>query len=156
MATQTVNLRTSRPAKPLSNHPVFTHKATVKYDDINDSTFTTDGDLVEVQLLDTPDRFLMTNAMMDVKTAFATDGTLTGQFGTDGDPNNFVADTDVKTAGPIAPVAGANILTVAGSSGTSSDVITLTFTTQAATGAPADITAGEVDVYFTLLDLAEL
>jgi len=133
----------------------FTHKATVKYSDINDSSWTTNGDTVSAEVLDTPVDWAILRTAINVTTAFATIGTLTVMFGTDGDPDNFIRETDATTAGPIVGAAGGVPETLAGSFAAASDQLQIRFTSESGTGggAPADITAGELDVYFTLVPL---
>jgi hypothetical protein len=92
--------------------------------------------------------------MVDIKTAFVTDGTLTIQVGTDGDPDNFLDAQSAKTAALLAAGVSGTIVTEAGSFGIASDVLVARFTTQAATGAPSDISAGEAVVWLAVRDLA--
>lgn len=132
----------------------FSHKFVLNADDVNDSTWTTDGDTVTVTLCDTPDEFVIDKAAAYIGTAFATDGTLTLQVGTDGDPDNFIDAQDAKTAGTIIGAAGAVPVTEAGSVGTASDTLVARFTTQAATGAPSDITAGQVTIMLGIRNMA--
>jgi len=154
MADQTTTV--SR-LKRLPENSAFTHGVKVKYSDINDSAWTTDGDTVSVEFTgsDLPTKYVVTRAVADVTTAFATDGTLTYELGTDGDPNNFLTSTDAKTAGVEIAAVGAAPVTLAGSFGSAGDDIMLRFTTQGATGAPADITAGEIVVLLEILDISE-
>lgn len=128
----------------------FTHKITIKYTDINNSSWTTDGDTVTATIAVTGADWAVTKAAANVVTAFATDGTLTYMFGTDGDPDNFLTATDAKTAGPEIAAIGAAPVTLAGAFAAATDNLVVRFTTQGATGAPADITAGELDVFFAL------
>jgi hypothetical protein len=95
-------------------------------------------------------------AAINIKTAFATTGTLTIQVGTDGDPDNFVDAQDAKTAATLLADTSATVKTEAGSFGIASDVLTATFTTQGSTGAPADITAGVADILLAVRDLADV
>ena len=133
----------------------FTHGVAINFDDINDASFTTQGDTVSVEFTggDLPTEYAVGACMSYVKTAFATTGTLTYQVGTDGDPNNYLADTTALTAGPLVSAIGCSPLTLAGSFGTAGDDLMVRFTSQAATGAPADITAGKLIVFWEILDL---
>ncbi len=128
----------------------FTHYSDIKFSDINDASFTTQGDTVSVQLGSTGDNYVVSKALLDVVEAFATTGTLTAQAGTVTDPDNFITASDVLVAGPKIAAAGAVPATLAGSSGASSEELQVRFTTQGGTGAPADITAGKVRVYLNL------
>lgn len=134
----------------------FTHKWTIDYTDINNSAWTGQGDTVTVTLGNTPTEFLIGKAAAYIETAFATTGTLTLQVGTDGDPDNFIDAQSCKTQTTLIGSQGGEPVTEAGSVGTAADVLTATFTTQASTGAPADITAGKVHILLQIIDLAKI
>lgn len=134
----------------------FTHKFTIPYTEINTSTWTTDGDTVTLTLGSTPAKWLVDKVAVDIKTAFVTDGTLTVQIGTDGDQDNFLDAQDAKTQALLLADTSATVKTEAGSFGIASDVLVARFTTQAATGAPSDISAGEAIVYLAIRDFAGL
>lgn len=134
----------------------FTHRWRIPHDVLNDATWTGQGDTVTVTLGSTPTKFLVDKALVNVRTAFATTGTLTIQVGTDGDPDNFVDAQDAKTAATLAGAAGAIPVTEAGSYAVASDVLVARFTTQGSTGAPADITAGSLDILLAVRDLADV
>jgi len=131
----------------------FTHRWRIPFDVLNNASWTTQGDTVTVTLGSTPTKFLVGKAAADIRTAFATTGTLTLQVGTDGDPDNFIDAQTAKTAAIIIGASGALPVTEAGTVGIASDVLTATFTTQGSTGAPSDITAGSVDIYLSVIDL---
>jgi hypothetical protein len=132
----------------------FTHKFTIPYTQINNAAWTTDGDTVTLTLGRTPTKWLVDKVAVDIKTAFTTDGTLTIQIGTDGDPDNFLDAQDALTAALLLADTSATIKTETASFGIASDVLVARFTTQAATGAPADIDAGEAVVWLAVRDLA--
>lgn len=132
----------------------FTHKFTIPFTAINNSAWTTDGDTVTVTLGATPAKWLVDKVAVDVRTAFVTDGTLTVQIGTDGDPDNFLDAQSAKTKALLLAGVSGTIVTEAGSFGIASDVLVARFTTQGATGAPADISAGELVVLLGMRDLA--
>lgn len=134
----------------------FTHKFVIDHTAINNSSWTTDGDTVTVVLGNTPAKFLVDKSAVYIATAFETDGTLTIQVGTDGDPDNFVDAQDAKTKAWLLADTSATVKTEAGSFGDASDVLVARFTTQAATGAPADITAGVAEIYLAVIDLGTL
>lgn len=152
MADQAVTL--SRPTQSLilneSAHKDFTHEAEIRFSDINDPAFTTQGDTVSVALGTTGENYVVSKAMIDVIEDFVTTGTLTAQFGTVTDPDNFVSDIGILTAGPKISAAGAVPVTFAGSFGVSEEQLQVRFTTQGGTGAPADITAGKLRVFLNL------
>lgn len=131
----------------------FNRRLVVPFSDINNALFTAQGDTVTVPVGDSGDNFIVAAVALNVTTPFATTGTLTADVGTDGDPDNFLVAADVKTAGPAIGAAGALPVTLAGSSGASSDVLQVRFNSQAATGAPADITAGSVEVLLQVINL---
>jgi hypothetical protein len=157
MADQTATLDTSLlevlPAETV-RQTGFTHKFTIPYTQINNAAWTTDGDTVTLTLGRTPTKWLVDKVAVDIKTAFTTDGTLTIQIGTDGDPDNFLDAQDALTAALLLADTSATIKTETASFGIASDVLVARFTTQAATGAPADIDAGEAVVWLAVRDLA--
>lgn len=134
----------------------FTHRWRVPFDILNNAAWTGQGDTVTVTLGSTGTKWLVDKAAVDIKTAFATTGTLTVQVGTDGDPDNFIDAQDAKTAAILLADTSATVKTEAGSFGIASDVLTVTFTTQGSTGAPADITAGVCDVLLAVRNLADV
>ena len=166
MADQAVTLATATSAtnakllQPLSAEQTrqtgFTHRWRIPFDVLNTASWTTQGDTITVTLGATPAKFLVTRAMVDIRTAFATTGTLTVQVGTTADKGNFVDAQTAKTAAIIIGAAGALPVTEAGTVGIASVSLCATFTTQAATGAPADITAGSCDVYLAVIDTTSL
>lgn len=130
-----------------------THKFVIDYTDINDATWTTDGDTVTVDLITTAADWVVLRAFANVTTAFTTDGTLTMAVGIDGNPDSLIDETSVKTAGPLVDVAGGIPAVLGDSSAAAADTIVAQFATQGSTGAPADITAGSVTIYLQLLEL---
>jgi len=130
-----------------------THKFVIDYTDINDSTWTTDGDTVTVSLITTVADWVVLRGFANVTTAFTTDGTLTMAVGTDGNVDSIIDETSVKTAGPLVDVAGGIPAVLADSNAAAADTLVAQFATQAATGAPADIDAGSVTIYLQLLEL---
>jgi len=166
MADQTVTLSTASSASngikierlsaEQTRQTGFTHRWRIPFDVINTSTWTGQGDTVTVTLGSTPTKFLVDRAAFVVTTAFATTGTLDLEVGTDGDPNNFIDAQSATTAAVILADTGATVKTEAGSMGVASDVLVARFTTQAATGAPSDITAGSVDILLGVIDLGDI
>ena len=134
----------------------FTHKWTIPHTQINNPTWTADGDTVTVTLGVTPGKHLVSKAAALVTTAFVTDGTLSLQVGTSTDPDNFIDAQSCKTAGPLIGAAGGVPVTEAVSFGNTAQTLVARFTTQASTGAPSDISAGEVVIFLALTDLGSL
>jgi hypothetical protein len=131
----------------------FTHRFRIPFDVLNNAAWTTQGDTVTVTLGSTPTKFIVTKAAVNIVTAFATTGTLTIQVGTDGDPDNFVDAQDAKTAAVLIGASGAVPVTEAGTIGIASDVLVARFTTQGATGAPSDITAGVAEILLGIVNV---
>lgn len=132
----------------------FTHKFTIPYTVINNSTWTTQGDTVTVTLGTTPTRHLVEIALADITTAFATTGTLTLQVGTSTDPDNYIDAQTAKTAAALIGAAGGAPVTEAGTVGIAAQTLVARFTTQAATGAPSNITDGSVTILIGMVNLA--
>ena len=155
MADQTTTVPITRLS---ANYKPWTHISRIQASDINTSTWTNAGDTVSVEHtnLDLPNHFVVTKVLPYVKTAFAGSGTLTVQVGTDGDPNNYVTDISVTTAGPKVTQAGMVPATLVGSFGTSGDDLMARFTTEAASGAPSHITAGDLRILWEIVDVDKI
>lgn len=125
----------------------FNYAAQVLAEDINNSQWTGDGDTVKVEIVDASGKGVRA-AMIVVKEAFTTDGTLTAKLGGATDDDSVIAAQDVKSAGVKSPVAGFVPATAAGGVG---EKLYLTFATQASTGAPADIKSGRLLIYLQLV-----
>ena len=134
----------------------FTHMIRIPFTEVFDAAQTTQGDTKTVTLFSTPTKWFIRNAAIDIKTAFATTGTLTVAIGTDGDPDNYINEIDAKTAGFRIDALGGNPLTLVGSFGSASDVLVAQFATQAATGALSNITAGDMYVFLDVVDVSEM
>jgi len=128
----------------------FTHKWTIAYTDVDEGTGTTDT--VTAALGNTPSNFIVAKVAANVTTAFAGTGAFTMEVGTDGDPNNFIESTSVKSAGTILAAAGAAPATLAGSHDQAADALEVVFT-NATSGSPSALTAGSVDIYMQLIEL---
>jgi len=129
----------------------FTHKWTIAYTDVDEGTGTTDT--VTAALGNTPSNFIVAKVAANVTTAFDGTGAFTMEIGTDGDPNNFIESTSVKSAGTILAAAGAAPATLAGSHAQAADALEVVFT-NATSGSPSALTAGSVDIYMQLIELA--
>ena len=126
----------------------FTHKFKVLYTDVDEGGGS--SDTVTVTLGDTPTDFIITKALVNVTTAYGgTAGGFAIEVGTDGDPNNFIDSTTVKTAGPIIVGAGAAVKTLAGSFAVASDVLSAVFT-NSTSGSPSALSQGELDIYLSM------
>ena len=125
----------------------YTHKYTIKYTDIDEGSGS--SDTVTVSLGDTPTDYIVSKAMVNVRTAYAGTGGLSIQVGTDGDPNNFITATSVLAVGPIITGAGAAPTTLAGSFAAASDALEALFT-NSSSGSPSALTAGELDIYLAM------
>jgi hypothetical protein len=125
----------------------FTHKFKILYTDIDEGSGS--SDTVTVSLGDTPTDFIVTKALINVTTAFAGTGAMTVQVGTDGDPNNYITATSILAVGPTIAGAGAAPVTLAGSFAAASDALEALFT-NSSSGAPENLTAGEMDIYLAI------
>jgi len=125
----------------------FTHKFKILYTDIDEGSGS--SDTVTVSLGDTPTDFIVTKALINVTTAFAGTGAMTVQVGTDGDPNNYITATSILAVGPTIAGAGAAPVTLAGSFAAASDALEALFT-NSSSGAPENLTAGEMDIYLAM------
>lgn len=125
----------------------FTHKYTIKYTDIDEGSGS--SDTVTVALGNTPTDFIISKAMVNVRTAMTGTGALTIQVGTDGDPNNFITATSVTAVGPIISAVGAAPVTLAGTYAAASDALEALFT-NSSSGSPSALTAGELDIYLAM------
>ncbi len=125
----------------------FTHKYTIKYTDIDEGSGS--SDTVTVALGNTPTDFIISKAMVNVRTAMTGTGALTIQVGFDGDPNNFITATSVTAVGPIISAVGAAPVTLAGTYAAASDALEALFT-NSSSGSPSALTAGELDIYLAM------
>ena len=125
----------------------FTHKFKILYTDIDEGSGS--SDTVTVALGDPPTDFIVTKALINVTTAFAGTGAMTVQVGTDGDPNNYITATSILAVGPTIAGAGAAPVTLAGSFAAASDALEALFT-NSSSGAPEDLSAGEMDIYLAM------
>jgi hypothetical protein len=148
--------------RPLSSEEIvrtgFTHMLTVEAGDIN-GTAGADGDTVTLTIGTTPEEYILDRIAAYVETAFVTDGTLTIQAGHSGDVDDFLASAgslDVKTAGPKREVVDITPHASGDTVGTTAISLQLRFLTQAATGAPGDISAGKLHLLLRMIDLDKL
>jgi hypothetical protein len=103
-----------------------------------------------------PTNYLVDKAAVNVKTAFAGTTAMTIIVGTTTTTNNFIASTSILTAGLIQPSTGANtVATIAGSTGTASKSLVATFT-NATSGSPSALTAGELEILLSIKNLDQV
>lgn len=157
MADTAITISKSR-VTPLTNperHSGFTHKFKVRYSDIAFGTGNTDT--VTVTLSATPTKWIVPQAMVNVLTAFAGAGSQALAIEVGATDVNFAIETvSVTAAGIKQPANGINtVATPANSIGTAAQTLKLIFTNSVA-GSPSELTAGELDVYLTILDAAKL
>ena len=129
----------------------FTHKWTIKYTDIDEGTGS--SDTVTVVLGNTFADYVITKAMVNVTMAFAGTGALAIEVGVDGDPNGFITTTNLISvgAGPITTQPGAVPAAAPVSAAAAVDVIEALFT-NSSSGAPEDLSAGELDIYLGMIN----
>jgi hypothetical protein len=143
---------------PLTNperHNGFTHKFTIKAADVAVASATGSTDTVTVTLCSTPANWIVPQAMAVIRTAFAGTTALTVQVGGT-TANAFLAATSVLTAGKVVPSGGMNsVNTVASAHATAAQTIKATFT-NATGGSPSAVSAGEVDIFLSILDATKI
>lgn len=134
----------------------FTNKYTVKYSDIALSSATGSTDTVSVTLGTTPALWACTRAVANVTTAFAGTGGLALTVGTSGSTAAILASASVLTAGLKQNTNGANsVATPTSATSTASASLVATFTNSVGSS-PSVLTAGELDIYLNVLDLAKI
>ena len=124
----------------------FSNKFTVNYADI--AFGTTSTDTVTMTLGAMPAKWVVNNALVNIRTAFAGTGGLAVIVGTTTSTNTFVTSQSVLTAGVLAGVpTNATIRTA-----TASVSIVATFT-NSVSGSPSALTAGDLDIYMNIIDV---
>ena len=134
----------------------FTNRYNVLYSDVALSTATGSTDTVTVTLGTTPTLWVVDQCAAVVKTAFAGTGGLTIQVGTSGTTNAFLAAGSVLSAGLIQNSGGFSSVNTPSSSTSTSSATMVALFTNSTSGSPSALTAGELDIYLSLLDLARL
>jgi hypothetical protein len=127
----------------------FNYKATLKYTDLNTSTTSGATDTVTVTLGATPAKWYVSNALVNITTAFTGITGATINVGTTTSTVALIASTSVLTAAVLPMVSTVPILTNA--TATASKNLVAVFTA-AGTGGPAGLTAGQLDIYLRILD----
>ncbi len=127
----------------------YNRKATIKYSDVAVSSATTSTDTVTVSIGSTPTKWAINKALVNITTAFAGTSALTVTVGPPGTANAMVASASVLTAGFLGQASGVAALTNLTS--TAATTIQAVFTN--ATGdSPSALTAGEMDIYYNVID----
>lgn len=120
--------------------------------DVRDFTLTATEatDDVKVKIFDTPTIWAIDRAFIRTVEAFTVTGGVDAIFGTNGDPNNFIANIDVLAVGTYG-IAGFAIATFLGSVLEASDVLELDLINDTS-GGPDEWVTGIIDVYFNMID----
>lgn len=134
----------------------FTNKYNVKYSDIALSSATGSTDTVTLTIGTTPTLWAASRAVANVTTAFAGTGGLAITVGTSGTTNALLASASVLAAGLKMNTNGLNSVgTPTAATSTSSASLVAVFTNSVGSS-PSSLTAGELDIYLNVLDLAKL
>lgn len=137
---RTSTLSLEEQARGLSN------KFTVNYADIASGTGSTDT--VTMTLGALPAKWVVNNALVNIRTAFAGTGGLAVIVGTTTSTNTFVTSQSVLTAGVLAGVPTTATIRTA----TASVSMVATFT-NSVSGSPSALTAGDLDIYLNIIDV---
>lgn len=124
----------------------FSNKFTVNYADIASGTGSTDT--VTMTLGALPAKWVVNNALVNIRTAFAGTGGLAVIVGTTTSTNTFVTSQSVLTAGVLAGVPTTATIRTA----TASVSMVATFT-NSVSGSPSALTAGDLDIYLNIIDV---
>ena len=126
----------------------FSHKFSVSYSDVAYGSGSTDT--VTMTLGALPSAWVVTDALVNVSTAFAGTTAFTVQVGTTTSAAAFVTATSVLTAGVIgSPLTN----TYTNATATATKNLVATFT-NATGGSPSALTAGALDIYLNIIDLS--
>jgi hypothetical protein len=107
------------------------------------------ADTVTLTLGNTPANWAVTNAKVNITTAFAGTTAMTIIVGTTTSTAAFVSSTSILTAATLPAVTTLASLTNA--TGTAAKSLVAIFT-NATGGSPSALTAGELDIYLNLID----
>lgn len=124
----------------------FSNKFTVNYADIAFGSGATDT--VTMTLGALPTKWVVNNALVNIRTAFAGSGGLAVIVGTTTSTNTFVTSQSVLTAGVLAGVPTTATIRTA----TASVSMVATFT-NSVSGSPSVLTAGDLDIYLNIIDV---
>lgn len=141
----------------LPNEHGYTHKFKLLASDVAVSAATAATDTVTVTLGTSPSsRWACTKAFAVINTAYSGTTALTVQVGTTTAISAFLAATSVLSGSHIVPSGGFNSTATPGSSfGTTTTSLVARFT-NATGGSPSALTAGDIDLYLTLVDTTKI
>ena len=132
----------------------MTHKFNVQYGDI--AYGSASADTVTLTLGATPAKFVVDKAAVNIKTAFAGTTAVAIVVGTTGSTNAFTTSTSILTAAFVQPATGKNtIASITNGTATATTNLVAVFTSSVG-GAPANLTAGELDIYLSMRDTTKL
>lgn len=131
----------------------FTHQFRIPWTEVYNASQTTQGDTKTITLGTTPARYSVDRVLVDIATAYATTGTLTVSVGTSANTALILAAVTAKTAA-IQSAAAGNV-PANKCEGITAATLQARFTTQSATGAISDITAGDLYIWLRLVDTAQ-
>jgi hypothetical protein len=129
----------------------YNTKYRVLYSDIAYGTGS--SDTVTMTLGSTPTNWYIDKAMVQIRTAFAGTTALALIVGTTSSTAAAIASASVLTAGMLPPAAGAPVST--NLKGTAAVSLVATFT-NATGGSPSALTAGDLDIYLNIQNVADL
>ena len=121
----------------------WTHKFSIPADFLAKNGGSTQGDTVQILLLDASGQAVL-DAFACVKTKFTTKGTLSATVGTESDADSLITSANLLEEGLFRSTSRPAI---------KGEKFYLTISTQASTGAPSDITDGQLDVYLKVHSL---
>ena len=124
----------------------YSHKFNVQYSDVAYGSGATDT--VTLTLGALPAKYVVNNALVNIKTAFAGTTAFTVVVGTTTSTNAFVTSQSVLTAGVLA--GGLNSSTISTATATKNMVAVFT---NATGGSPSALTAGDLDIYLNIIDV---
>lgn len=128
----------------------FSHKFTIPYSDIAQGTTSTDT--VTVTLGTTPALWRINAALVNITTAFAGTTAMTINVGTTSSTSALITAQSILTAGMLPMASTVPISTNANA--TAARNLVAIFTNSSG-GSPSALTAGELDIYINLQNLAD-
>jgi len=124
----------------------YSHKFNVQYSDVAFGSGS--SDTVTLTLGALPAKYVVNNALVNIKTAFAGTTAFSVVVGTTTSTNAFVTSQSVLTAGVLA--GGLNSSTISTATATKNMVAVFT---NATGGSPSALTAGDLDIYLNIIDV---
>ena len=124
----------------------YSHKFNVQSSDIAFGSGATDT--VTLTLGALPAKYVVNNALINIKTAFAGTTAMTVVVGTTTSSNAFVTSQSILTAGVLA--GGLTNSTISTATATKNMVAVFT---NATGGSPSALTAGDLDIYLNIIDV---